>query len=167
MKLKRVIAFIIDLFIISVICFVTVSLLKKCNMRITPYLVLTIADVLILCKDCYNGQSIGRKITRIQVFDSRTMEVASPVKCVLRNYFYSLHFLEVYSMLFTSSEKRIGDRIAKTVVAERNVNLKKVEPRKIVLAVGGVIAIILLMWTIIYMRASSLGRMDLWHEWYL
>ena len=119
---------------------------------------------LILCKDCYNGLSIGRRIANIQVFDSKTMKVASPVKCVLRNYFYALHLLEVFFVLFTSSGLRIGDHITGTKVAERNMNLKEVDLRKIVLAVSGVIAIILLMGVIIYIRASSLGRMDLWYE---
>lgn len=164
MKLKRVIAFVIDLFITSVICFIVILFLKKCNVRITSYVVSSIVYVLILCKDCYNGLSIGRRITNIQVFDSKTMKVASPVKCVLRNYFYALHLLEVFFVLFTSSGLRIGDRITGTKVAERNMNLKEVDLRKIVLAVSGVIAIILLMGVIIYIRASSLGRMDLWYE---
>lgn len=51
-----------------------------------------------------------------------------------------------------------------SLLAERNMNLKEVDIRKIVLAVSGVIAIILLMGVIIYIRASSLGRMDLWYE---
>ncbi|MBT9873952.1 hypothetical protein GPL06_14235 [Bacteroides salyersiae] len=164
MKLKRVIAFVIDLFIASVICFIVILFLKKCNVRITSYIVSSIVYVLILCKDCYNGLSIGRRITNIQVFDSKTMKVASPVKCVLRNYFYALHLLEVFFVLFTSSGLRIGDRITGTKVAERNMNLKEVDIRKIVLAVSEVIAIILLMGVIIYIRASSLGRMDLWYE---
>lgn len=103
MKLKRVIAFVIDLFITSVICFIVILFLKKCNVRITSYIVSSIVYVLILCKDCYNGLSIGRRIANIQVFDSKTMKVASPVKCVLRNYFYALHLLEVFFVLFTSS----------------------------------------------------------------
>lgn len=164
MKLKRVIAFVIDLFITSVICFIVILFLKKCNVRITSYIVSSIVYVLILCKDCYNGLSIGRRITNIQVFDSKTMKVASPVKCVLRNYCYALHLFEVFFVQFTSSGLRIGDRITGTKVAERNMNLKEVDLRKIVLAVSGVIAIILLMGVIIYIRASSLGRMDLWYE---
>lgn len=167
MKLKRVIAFVIDLFITTVICFAVILILKKCSVRITSYIVSSIVYVLILCKDCYNGLSIGRRITNIQVFDSKTMKVASPFKCVLRNYFYGLHLLEVFFVLFTSSGLRIGDRITKTKVAERNVNLKEIDIRKIILAVSGVIAIILLMGVVIYIRASSLGRMDLWHRWYL
>lgn len=164
MKLKRVIAFVIDLFITSVICFIVILFLKKCNVRITSYIVSSIVYVLILCKDCYNGLSIGRRITNIQVFDSKIKKVASPVKCVLRNYCYALHLFRSLFVQFTSSGLRIGDRITGTKVAERNMNLKEVDLRKIVLAVSGVIAIILLMGVIIYIRASSLGRMDLWYE---
>ncbi len=39
------------------------------------------------CKDCINGRSIAKRILKLQVVDNSTGQVASPLKCFIRNMF--------------------------------------------------------------------------------
>ncbi len=136
MKLKRIVAFAIDVFASSIVVYIITAILKICHIWIIPYIMMMLLYVLMLCKDCYNGQSIGRKIVGIQVFDSKTMKVASPFQCILRNCFYFIYPIEGLVMLCNSLGLRIGDNVAHTQVAESNGGLKEVNYLKIVQAIA-------------------------------
>ncbi|WP_462250994.1 RDD family protein [Ekhidna sp.] len=74
---------------------------------------------LYLCKDSINGRSIAKRILKIQVVNNQTGEVASPLKCFVRNLFCALWPIEVIVTLANPS-RRIGDMVAGTKVVPFN-----------------------------------------------
>jgi len=50
---------------------------------------------LYFCKDSINGRSIAKRMLKLQLVDNGTGQVASPLKCLLRNVFCILWPLEV------------------------------------------------------------------------
>ena len=67
------------------------------------------------CKDTINGRSIGKRMTKTQVVDNTTGQVASPLKCFVRNIFCLIWPIEVIVTL-TNPGRRLGDQIAGTKV---------------------------------------------------
>lgn len=87
-----------------------------------------IGFALYFCKDCINGQSIAKRILKLQVVDNETGLVASPMKCFIRNLSIVLWPVEVLVAL-TNSNRRLGDRISgtKLVVFDGAIEQPKVE----------------------------------------
>lgn len=87
---------------------------------------------LYFCKDCINGRSIAKRILKLQVIDNKTEQVASPLKCFLRNIFCIIWPVEVIVTLINPS-RRIGDQVAgtkvvyydPTLVEQPNIDIKK------------------------------------------
>ena len=71
--------------------------------------------VLYFCKDIINGRSIGKRITKTQVVDNVTGQVASPLKCFVRNILCVIWPVEVIVTLINPS-RRLGDQIAGTKI---------------------------------------------------
>jgi len=67
------------------------------------------------CKDTINGRSIGKRMTKTQVVDNTTGQVASPLKCFVRNILCLIWPIEVIVTL-TNPGRRLGDQIAGTKV---------------------------------------------------
>jgi uncharacterized RDD family membrane protein YckC len=65
------------------------------------------------CKDCINGQSIAKRILKLQVVDNKTGQIASPIKCFIRDLFCILWPMEVFVALANPS-RRLGDLVAGT-----------------------------------------------------
>jgi len=65
------------------------------------------------CKDSFNGQSIAKRILKLQLVDNTTGDVASPWKCFLRNLFIIIWPIEAIVVL-TNTSRRLGDMIAGT-----------------------------------------------------
>lgn len=65
------------------------------------------------CKDCINGRSIAKRILKLQLIDNTTGQVASPMKCFIRNLFIVFWPIEGIVALANPS-RRIGDRVAGT-----------------------------------------------------
>jgi uncharacterized RDD family membrane protein YckC len=74
---------------------------------------------LVFCKDCINGQSIAKRIIKIQVVDRSTGAVASPMQCFTRNISLLLFPLEILAVL-AEPDRRIGDKIAGTQIVLYN-----------------------------------------------
>ncbi|MHA4740818.1 RDD family protein [Dyadobacter sp. MSC1_007] len=72
-----------------------------------------IGFALYFCKDCINGQSIAKRILKLQVVDNETGLAASPLKCLVRNLSIVLWPIEALISL-TNTSRRLGDRIAGT-----------------------------------------------------
>ena len=91
-----------------------------------------IGFALYFCKDCINGQSIAKRIFKLQIVDNSTEQVASPLKCLLRNVFCILWPLEVI-VAFNNPGRRIGDRVAgtKLVVFDSALEQPKINLRKV------------------------------------
>src|SRR5882757_2816989 len=70
---------------------------------------------LYFCKDIFNGQSVAKRILKLQIVKYSTGEVASPIQCVVRDIFCILWPIEVIITL-NNPNRRLGDRIAGTKV---------------------------------------------------
>lgn len=70
---------------------------------------------LYFCKDCFSGRSIAKRILKLQVVDIKTGQVASPLKCFVRNIFCIIWPIEIIVVLINPS-RRIGDQVAGTEV---------------------------------------------------
>ena len=115
-KRRRILAFIIDAFSIVIISWVIGILLELLNVQYATTFAVDFAVFFMLCKDCFNGMSIGKRIFKIQVIDLNTLKAASPLKCIFRNLFYCLWIIEIPYFLFKSNGTRIGDYLVKTQV---------------------------------------------------
>jgi uncharacterized RDD family membrane protein YckC len=75
-------------------------------------------------KDCINGQSIAKRLLKLQIIDIKTENVASPLQCFVRNIFCILWPIEVIVTLVNPT-RRIGDRVAGTKVIVVNIPKKE------------------------------------------
>ena len=109
---KRVCAFLIDVTIIHVIG-VSISFLLAQDVSWLVFI------LIVLFKDCFNGQSVGKYWVGTQVIDDNGLP-AAPAKTVIRNIFMCLPvmpLIEYIVMLRDKTEgKRLGDKVAKTKV---------------------------------------------------
>ena len=94
-----------------------------------------IGFALYFCKDCINGRSISKRILKLQLVDNTTGQVASPLKCLLRNVFCIFWPLEVI-VAFINPSRRIGDLVAgtKLVVFDPAMEQPKINLVKVALA---------------------------------
>jgi uncharacterized RDD family membrane protein YckC len=76
-----------------------------------------------LNKDAFNGQSIAKRILKLQVRDYKTGEIATPIKCLIRNITMPVWPIEVLATFFNPGRK-LGDRLAGTMVVMNEENLK-------------------------------------------
>lgn len=83
-----------------------------------------IGFALYFCKDCINGRSIAKRALKLQVVDNKSGNVASPIKCFVRNIFCILWPIEVIVTL-ASPSRRIGDMVAGTRVIPFNPELEQ------------------------------------------
>ncbi|MBB3696580.1 RDD family protein [Flammeovirga yaeyamensis] len=70
---------------------------------------------LYFCKDAFKGRSLGKLATNLQVYDNKTDEIASPIKCFVRNISIIIWPIEVI-MVMINPNRRIGDYISGTYV---------------------------------------------------
>jgi uncharacterized RDD family membrane protein YckC len=131
MIFKRLIAFIIDILLIVIIMgalFVVIQPIKS------PILLQSLSSLMLtslFCKDCINGQSIGKRIMKIQVVDEISNKEVSNIRHIVRNIFVIFWMIDVF-VLFISREKRLGDYVVKTRVI-CNKKVEKVQLNKNIL----------------------------------
>lgn len=75
-------------------------------------------------KDCYLGQSIGKRLLRFRVLDIRTGRPANPLRCLVRNLTILIWPVEVV-MAIMNVERRLGDFIAGTRLASDEMGLEE------------------------------------------
>jgi len=80
------------------------------------YYLAVLGFALYFCKDCINGRSIAKRITGLQTLDYRTGQVATPLKCFIRNLSCIIWPVELIAVL-VNPQRRLGDRLAGTIVA--------------------------------------------------
>ena len=83
-----------------------------------------IGFALYFCKDCINGRSIAKRALKLQVVENASGDVASPIRCFVRNIFCILWPIEVIVTL-ASPSRRIGDFVAGTRVVPFNPELEQ------------------------------------------
>lgn len=79
---------------------------------------------LYFCKDIFNGRSIAKRILKLQIVDNTTGQVASPLKCFIRNILCVLWPIEVI-VAMTNTNRRLGDRIAGTQLIKFDPSLEQ------------------------------------------
>ena len=94
-----------------------------------------IGFAIYFCKDSINGRSIAKRILKLQLIDNSTGQVASPLKCLLRNVFCILWPLEVIVAIINPS-RRIGDIVAGTrlVIFDPTLEQPKINLGKVAMA---------------------------------
>lgn len=149
LKKKRLVAFIIDALIAILLSLVLEISLNTIGIWLPSMIIAAFVCFILLCKDCYNGMSVGRHLMKIQVLDSKTLKVASPTKCIIRNYFYSFWIIEFIVFLCNSKGLRVGDYVTSTKVVHKTDKRQEVNFRKIIVP----IAIVFLIFTATYIYA--------------
>lgn len=88
------------------------------------------------CKDCINGRSIAKRLLKLQVVENSTGQVASPLKCFIRNLFMIIWPIEGIIALINPS-RRLGDRVAgtKLVVFDPTLEQPKVNIGQVIIPV--------------------------------
>ncbi|PKV49702.1 putative RDD family membrane protein YckC [Aquimarina sp. MAR_2010_214] len=76
------------------------------------------------CKDCINGRSIGKRALKLQVVENLSGNVASPIRCFIRDIFCVIWPIEVIVTLANPS-RRIGDMVAGTKVVPFDPELEQ------------------------------------------
>jgi hypothetical protein len=88
------------------------------------FYILCIGITILFCKDCFHGQSPGKRALEIQVINLKTKQIATPIRCVIRNLFMILCPIEGIILLF-SPTRRLGDYVAGTELAPYNPKLEQ------------------------------------------
>jgi uncharacterized RDD family membrane protein YckC len=88
------------------------------------------------CKDCINGRSIAKRLLKLQVVDNTTGQVASPLKCFIRNLFSIIWPIEGIIALVNPS-RRLGDRVAgtKLIIFDPTLENRKINIIQILISV--------------------------------
>lgn len=125
MILKRLIAFLIDLLLIAIIVNMFFFATQTVKSQLLVQFLSAMMVTMLLCKDCINGKSAGKRIMKIEIANEKEGEKISAVSCIVRNIFVVLWIIEIF-VLFISKEKRIGDYVAKTKVVS-NSKVEKIK----------------------------------------
>ncbi|MDD5130343.1 MAG: RDD family protein [Candidatus Omnitrophica bacterium] len=152
---KRVCAFFIDSIIAQFIAiFISVLLGKNFTWAIWI--------IVILFKDCFNGQSAGKYLVGIQVIGEDGLPAKS-AKTIIRNILMVipvLPLIEYIVMLKDKVEaKRFGDRIAKTKVNDLKPQAK--DSTFLWISIALLVAVIVLKIAIGFMAISAAERSGL------
>lgn len=115
MIFKRLVAFLIDLFLIAIVVAAFSFATQTVKSQLLVQFLSAIMVTMLLCKDCINGKSAGKRIMKIQIANEKEGEKASSVRYIVRNLFVVFWIIEIF-VLFISKKKRIGDYVAKTKV---------------------------------------------------
>jgi len=91
---------------------------------------------LYICKDCINGRSLAKRIFRHQVVNNATGLAASPLRCLVRNFFCFIWPVE-FIVTLASPARRLGDRVAGTRVASYSNGIEQpgIKPFRVLAAV--------------------------------
>jgi len=125
MKSKRMLAFFIDDIIAAMIMNIPFFVLvifplikgdKIDNIILRSIISTLIAFLYFLLRDLPENGSIGKRLLKLKVIDADTKEAATKAQRIIRNIPLILGWIEV--IVFLASQKRIGDRMAKTDVVE-------------------------------------------------
>lgn len=165
MEFKRFIAFFIDAFLsISLFCLITALCAIVFKLKIDDVFKPILIWGLIYSKDCIGGQSIGKRILGLQIIDEKNGEIASPFKCVLRNFFLILGVLDVIIVFFNPKKKSVGDYVARTRVIIYNKTLKNTRLTSGILTVIGVLLFFMLLEILLKEIAPMLGIVGLLYQ---
>ena len=126
MNTKRIEAFLIDFIITAMIMnipfwilvmYPTIKGNQPSDIIVRTLISTLLAFSYLILRDLPKKGSIGKRVLKLKIIDSRTKELASRKQRFLRNITLLLNWIEI--IVFLASGKRLGDRLAKTEIAER------------------------------------------------
>lgn len=162
MILKRLIAFLIDLLLIAIIVNMFFFATQTVKSQLLVQFLSAMMVTMLLCKDCINGKSAGKRIMKIEIANEKEGEQVSAVSCIVRNIFVVLWIIEIL-VLFISKEKRIGDYVAKTkVVSNSKVEKIKIDKNTLLTVLLCFCIIFLFMFLVFNIFSSSSFELLYW-----
>ncbi|MBQ2857060.1 MAG: RDD family protein [Bacteroidaceae bacterium] len=154
LKQKRIISAILDSLLIGLIsCCVGLNLMAL-EIPMHTQISVMLFYSLFACKDCYNGASLGKYLLKIQIIDSKTLKAASPLKCVVRNYFLFVWIVELFMMLYSPQGRRIGDFVTNTKVVPFGKQQFQVDLKFVIVVVTIVFALSTFLLFVVKLRLS-------------
>lgn len=132
-RLKSITVDICILCVIGVITSIPYLLCKKLELLYFFNFEMSLLYSLFFCKDIFGSQSIGKRIFKLKVINTKidknddmvnTLELSS-IRLILRNLFIYIWPIEI--ILIISKTKRLGDLIVKTKVVPFNKQVDRVD----------------------------------------
>jgi uncharacterized RDD family membrane protein YckC len=126
MDSKRIGAFFVDFIITAIIMDIPFMILvilplvkgqQPSDVILRTLISTLIAWLYLILRDLPKNGSIGKRIFKLKIIDSKTNEAATLKQRFLRNIPLLLNWIEIIT--FVCSGKRIGDRLAKTDVVQK------------------------------------------------
>ena len=126
-KIKRILAAIIDFYIICFLSSAFICVFTLGEFSITPFFIivyLTISLLLLLFKDfMFKNTSIGKRIFKLKV--AKTDGTNLMIVDVIKRNIPIIILLPVEALLLIINNRRIGDMWAKTSIVYNNCNINK------------------------------------------
>ena len=126
-KIKRILAAIIDFYIICFLSSALICVFTLGEFSITPFFIivyLTISLLLLLFKDfMFKNTSIGKRIFKLKV--AKTDGTNLMIVDVIKRNIPIIILLPVEALLLIINNRRIGDIWAKTAIVYNNCNINK------------------------------------------
>lgn len=126
LNVRRVVAFVVDHFIITILTtiplllFMLNSILQEVNdvnsMFSMFYIAMAIAFCLYLLKDCYRGKSLGKSLVGLSVKTYDGHHTPSISSLIVRNLLTFIWPLELLMLVVSKDKRKLGDRIANTAI---------------------------------------------------
>ena len=126
-KIKRILAALIDFYIICFLSSAFIGILTLGEFSVTPFSVivcLTVSLLLLIFKDfIFKNASIGKRIFKLKVAktDGTDLTIVDSIKRAIPVIF----LLPMEVLLLITSDSRIGDIWAKTSIIYNNCNINK------------------------------------------
>ena len=126
-KIKRILAAIIDFYVICFVSSAFICVFTLGEFSITPFFIivyLTISLLLLLFKDfMFKNTSIGKRIFKLKV--AKTDGTNLMIVDVIKRNIPIIILLPVEALLLIINNRRIGDIWAKTSIVYNNCNINK------------------------------------------
>lgn len=113
MILKRLIAFLIDLLLIAIIVNMFFFATQTVKSQLCVQFLSAMMVTMLLCKDCINGKSAGKRIMKIEIANEKEGEKVSAVSCVVRNIFVVFCGLLKFLFFFISKGNELETMLRK------------------------------------------------------
>ena len=137
---KRLLAFLIDLLVITILYIVIEYIIHVYNLlNWVCSLLYSLPFVYLFCRDCFTGRSIGKRILNISVIDKNSGESISPLKSCIRNVFIIIWPIDLI-VLFATKES----------LQDKSMNSKVVDYKKVHSLSYQSFLIFMVLWTILF-----------------
>ena len=123
MKLKRILAWIIDWNISGIPALLYALIFRKIaeaqgitaiGVLLFVFFALSFPAIFVFRDVIFKGQSIAKRIFKLRVIDIETNELPSNRKLIIRNLFFFLYPVEFIMLL--ASDKSLGDMVTNTTI---------------------------------------------------